>query len=137
MAEPYASGAYFMWRIKNTECLQLISDAITNETAEYHSSSYVCPSWIDELPDEATRMRKKEYCKKYGSPNVFEEFDPHVTLMYNSDEAALKKVPTDTYPTITTYSSKVSMTVCGDYGTAIRGEEEMIAQLHEPIHYEF
>jgi hypothetical protein len=40
----------------------------------------------DFIPDWAKSMPNKvEYISKYGSPNVFDEFNPHLTLTASTD----------------------------------------------------
>ncbi|BFU22110.1 hypothetical protein EHI8A_175460 [Entamoeba histolytica HM-1:IMSS-B] len=131
MDKPYASGKYFMFRATNTPCLQKLSDQITLFTSPFRDTNYTCPSWVDTLPEEE-KNKKKKYCDSYGSPNVFEGFDPHVTLVY-SDSEDLTKLEKYTYPKITLTSVKVSMTICGSYGTVIRGSEKIFSYLYEPL----
>ena len=42
------------------------------------------PGWVNSLP-EPERTEKLNDIKKYGSPNVFGQFAPHVTLAWDED----------------------------------------------------
>ena len=38
---------------------------------------------MNDIGDDQIRKKKIDYVKRYGSPNVFDEFDPHVTVGYD------------------------------------------------------
>eukprot|EP00518_Triparma_eleuthera_P022885 CAMPEP_0197551080 /NCGR_PEP_ID=MMETSP1320-20131121/4458_1 /TAXON_ID=91990 /ORGANISM="Bolidomonas sp., Strain RCC2347" /LENGTH=590 /DNA_ID=CAMNT_0043111525 /DNA_START=109 /DNA_END=1888 /DNA_ORIENTATION=+ len=78
----YVSGSYGMLVTENSACLQALSDQLVLATQDFVSESakeYV-PSWIYNLPEDQ-QQQKIELIKQYGSPNVFEGFEPHVTLL--------------------------------------------------------
>lgn len=54
--------------------------------ARHHTTlRYTAPThrsdWVDSLP-EPTKSEKEAYIIQFGSPNVFTQFDPHVTVGY-------------------------------------------------------
>lgn len=75
------SGSYVMLRIEKYECLQYYSDSIVNATKRYVNKNSTIPVWVKDLP-EPSKQNLINNIKKYGSPNVFEAFDPHVTVAY-------------------------------------------------------
>eukprot|EP00742_Colponemidia_sp_Colp-10_P000824 GILJ01000894.1.p1 GENE.GILJ01000894.1~~GILJ01000894.1.p1 ORF type:complete len:265 (-),score=37.32 GILJ01000894.1:304-1098(-) len=80
-------GAYGMWNLKVTECLRQYSDEIvlaTSDLVDAQSKNYI-PAWVKALP-EPLRSKKIDMIHKYGSPNVFESFEPHLTLAYDTTE---------------------------------------------------
>jgi hypothetical protein len=48
---------------------------MVNECCHFLFRPPFMPQWIDTLPSEQ-RQLKREMVEKYGSPNVFEEFNP-------------------------------------------------------------
>ena len=65
--------------------LQTLSDTIVTLTAPLRSPNQFIPEWAKSSPE------KLECIKKYGSPNVFVQFGPHLTLLANADGAALAR----------------------------------------------
>lgn len=55
--------------------LQLLSDEMTLRLSTLRDFSAKIPDWADAIPE------KKKAFTRYGSPNVFFEYNPHVTLM--------------------------------------------------------
>lgn len=83
-------GAYAMWPVNSTDCLQTLSDEIVDAMAEFISRPPPVPDWIYQLP-EPERTRKMGMVERYGSPNVFGEFEPHVTVSYNMNTTAIDR----------------------------------------------
>eukprot|EP00743_Colponemidia_sp_Colp-15_P001959 GILK01002131.1.p1 GENE.GILK01002131.1~~GILK01002131.1.p1 ORF type:complete len:263 (+),score=52.69 GILK01002131.1:75-863(+) len=81
------SGAYGMWNVKRNECLQRYSDEIVLATSDLvaPSAKENIPDWVWTLP-EPLRSEKLDMIHKYGSPNVFASFQPHLTLAYDTAE---------------------------------------------------
>ena len=75
-------GAYTMLNIQKNACLQYISDTIVNHTKSFVSFPSSVPDWVYTIPDPKVREEKIELIREYGSPNVFEGFDPHVTVSF-------------------------------------------------------
>jgi len=82
-------GQYAMWEVELNDCLQLLSDTVVNATAMYAKKNQSIPGWVNDLP-EPEREKKIKYVKEYGSPNVFDSFQPHVTLAWDPSPARLK-----------------------------------------------
>lgn len=59
--------------------LQTLSDTVVQQLCEHRFPSDFVPDWVKQYP------QKLEYVTKYGSPNVFAEFEPHLTLLAKSD----------------------------------------------------
>eukprot|EP00956_Cyclotella_meneghiniana_P004592 scaffold5650_cov66-Cyclotella_meneghiniana.AAC.1 len=78
------NGAYTMIPIVNTPCLQSLSNNLLEPLRPYLKQPPVIPSWIDSLPDEKERQEKLSNIEQYGSPNVLEDYEPHVTVGYNN-----------------------------------------------------
>ena len=129
LGEPYLSGQYYMWSVNKSECLQKLSDTLVQATSKYRSSDYQCPSWIDNLDDEAQKERKKKYCELYGSPNVYEEFDPHITLV-TSDKQDLAPLNNYEHPILHGKSTRMCTAVTGEWGTVLRGTEKIFVYLN-------
>jgi len=65
--------------------LQDLSDVFVNALSPLRSSQQKIPSWLENYPE------KKEFFLKFGSPNVFSQFEPHFTLLAKADEFAVKR----------------------------------------------
>lgn len=61
--------------------LQTLSDTVVKQLCDHRFPSNFIPDWVKQYP------QKLEYVTKYGSPNVFAEFEPHLTLLAKSDPA--------------------------------------------------
>ncbi len=79
------SGSWFFLNLDRNRNLQTFCDAVVEKLAPLRSPSDFVPEWAKDNPT------KVEYITKYGSPNVYGEFNPHLTLLAKSDEAKLKK----------------------------------------------
>ncbi|KAL7718880.1 Protein kinase A anchor protein nuclear localization signal domain-containing protein [Entamoeba marina] len=128
----YVSGSYFMWTVEKNECLQLLSDTIVNATAQYRNTSYECPGWVYGLPDGESKERKIKYCELYSSPNVFEEFDPHITLVYN-DKDDMAVLETYSPLSLNEESIRISNAPTGNYGTVPRNTEVFFIYLYPAL----
>ena len=60
---------------KNNENIQQLSDEITVNLTKYHTKNTAVPDWITYIPE------KKRFFKLYGSPDVFTNFEPYITLL--------------------------------------------------------
>lgn len=56
----------------------------------YHlaAPNQTVPDWVQHLP-EPERSEKIAFIRQYGSPNVFSQFQPHVTLACDQNATAL------------------------------------------------
>lgn len=75
-------GFYSMYPIKKTSCLQNLSNDIVRALKGYIKEPQEIPDWVNKLP-LLKRLRKIWLIKKYGSPNVFGEYEPHITVGYD------------------------------------------------------
>lgn len=82
------NGAYTMLNIENNACLQYLSDKIVNRTMSFVHFPSPIPDWVQSISDPIERKQKIDLIEKYGSPNVFQGFTPHVTVSYNEESNA-------------------------------------------------
>ncbi len=78
------SGSWFFMNLDRNPSLQALSDATVEKLAALRSPSNFVPDWAKDNPT------KVECITRYGSPNVYTEFNPHLTLLAKSDEGKLK-----------------------------------------------
>lgn len=79
------SGSWYFMGIERSSNLQKLSDTVVEILAPMRAKSDFIPDWAKEFPT------KIEYISKYGSPNVYSEFSPHLTFLARSDEEKLQK----------------------------------------------
>jgi len=117
------SGAYGMWTGPPVPCLQAMSDALVRALVPYIGPVSV-PAWVNNLPPKE-REEKIKLIHEYGSPNVFQGFQPHVTLAWDNstspttfgsalDALGLNGVVTDYHP------SAIAISHTGPHGTVLR-----------------
>jgi 2'-5' RNA ligase len=82
----HVAGAYAMYPIPENECLHQLSNDIVTALQPYVKRPQEIPPWVYNLPLFA-QWRKIWYIKKYGSPNVFGDYTPHVTVGYDESAA--------------------------------------------------
>ncbi len=117
-------GTYAMWDVLRDDCMQFMSDAIVNATSQFidPQSKTMIPDWIKSLPNEQVRQAKIFMIQNYGSPNVFSQFEPHVTLAVDSNnpkllQQAVASVP----PQSCSYAPiAIGISVTGPFGTVDR-----------------
>ncbi|KAA6396732.1 MAG: hypothetical protein EZS28_007745 [Streblomastix strix] len=123
-------GNYAMWYSSLGKYIQLLSDTIVNNTFYYCKQGQPIPDWVLQIPDEEERKRKIRYIELYGSPNVFDEFEPHITIGfdYNSSrlETAVKKFDVSRQDQFRT--DILALGMAGPHGTVLRGKD--YAQFH-------
>jgi 2'-5' RNA ligase len=120
-----ATGTYTMWDVQNSECLQHMSDLVVNATSAYVSKKAKTdiPKWVESLPP-AIRDIKIAMIHQYGSPNVFSQFQPHVTLAYDDQTPDVMKQVVHKYVNATgcTFTAfEIGVGSTGPYGTVQRG----------------
>ena len=76
------SGAYTMIPVEKNSCLQHLSDSLLAPLKKFLKMPADIPSWVNELPEEEKNNRVSKI-EKFGSPNVLEFFEPHVTVGYD------------------------------------------------------
>eukprot|EP01086_Lenisia_limosa_P008301 TRINITY_DN2941_c0_g1_i1.p1 TRINITY_DN2941_c0_g1~~TRINITY_DN2941_c0_g1_i1.p1 ORF type:complete len:226 (+),score=59.64 TRINITY_DN2941_c0_g1_i1:54-680(+) len=117
-------GAFGMWFTDLNSEMQALSDDIVNATKEFIVPNQPVPEWVKHLP-EPMRSKKIHYIKAYGSPNVFDQFQPHITLGWDDTEGSnldkcLQEMNLQGFGSIT---MTVAVGVVGPYGTVLRGED--------------
>ena len=123
LSEPFAAGTYAMMRVARTDCLQRYSDAVVNATYTLSQPHQPVPSWVNSLP-EPQRSRKIALVKEFGSPNVFDGFEPHVTLAWSNDTAAVAAAVDalrNRWRTSTFVADVLALGMVGPHGTVLRG----------------
>ena len=78
-----ANGQFALWTVQNTACIQRLSDLVVNATYHLAKPNQKVPSWVMSLPP-AERQAKIAMIARYGSPNVFSQFQPHITVAHDS-----------------------------------------------------
>jgi len=86
--QPVVSGAYTMLDIQNNKCLQFVSDRVVNKTKSFVHFPSSVPDWVYNIDDQELREQKIRLIQQYGSPNVFEGFEPHVTVSFEKKTTA-------------------------------------------------
>lgn len=63
-------------------CLQSLSNSIVNYASPFSTKQArsAIPTWVDLLPDSEEKRDRIQSIRKYGSPNVYQFFRPHVTF---------------------------------------------------------
>lgn len=79
------SGDWYFMNIERNRNLQTLSDSVVELLAPLRAQSDYVPDWAKEFPT------KVEYISKYGSPNVYSEFNPHLTFLAKSDAEKLQR----------------------------------------------
>ncbi|MGF1740086.1 2'-5' RNA ligase family protein [Vibrio profundum] len=76
-------GDWLMLDVENSRDLQRLADQATLAMEPLRATNPQLPSWVSQYPN------KLESFKRYGSPNVFANFQPHITLLPKSDSIKL------------------------------------------------
>jgi hypothetical protein len=124
-----ASGDYTMWSGNKPPCLQVMSDMLVNATKQYVDARafLMIPSWVDKLPQQL-RDLKTQMIKNFASPNVFSQFDPHITIAHDDITPADMKKAVQGPPVIAPRNCTFTVTtvgvgLTGDYGTVQTGKD--------------
>ncbi|KAL7527944.1 hypothetical protein ACHAWF_002370 [Thalassiosira exigua] len=75
-------GPYTVLSVENTPCLRTLSAALFRALSSYLRRPVAVPSWVASLA-EPERSAAIFRSRTYGSPNVLEGFEPHVTVGYD------------------------------------------------------
>jgi hypothetical protein len=124
VSAPYATGTYAMMNVTDTSgCLQRYSDLIVNATYHLSEPNQKAPSWVNTLP-EPERSEKIHDVKEYGSPNVFNQFQPHVSVAWSSDASAVKAAVAELKTKKTTFLGDiVALGSVGNHGTVLKDKD--------------
>ncbi|AJI74427.1 2'-5' RNA ligase superfamily protein [Francisella philomiragia subsp. philomiragia ATCC 25015] len=68
-------SGFVMLDIKNSQSLQQLSNSVISNLAKYRDKDYPAPSWVKFYPSKLASF------EKYGSPNAFAEFNPHISIL--------------------------------------------------------
>lgn len=79
---PIVHGAYAMYPIQTTKCLRSLSSQLVRALQPYITRPQPIPDWVKGLP-LLKKLQKLYLINKFGSPNVFGAYDPHVTVGYD------------------------------------------------------
>ncbi|WP_150465491.1 2'-5' RNA ligase family protein [Francisella sp. SYW-2] len=77
IATGFSAGksGFVMLDIKNSQSLQQLSNSAISNLAKYRDKDYPAPSWVKFYPSKLASF------EKYGSPNAFAEFNPHISIL--------------------------------------------------------
>ncbi len=81
-SERTASNWLFL-RVTHSAALQRLADEITLAAEPLRSHDVTPPAWMREYPAKLPAF------ERYGSPNVFMQFEPHLTLLANETNPGL------------------------------------------------
>ncbi|MFZ5952234.1 MAG: 2'-5' RNA ligase family protein [Candidatus Rifleibacteriota bacterium] len=73
------SGNWFFMNLDRNRNLQTLSDAVVELLSPMRAQSDFVPEWAKPFPN------KVEYISKFGSPNVYDEFNPHLTFLAKAE----------------------------------------------------
>ncbi|WP_256383271.1 2'-5' RNA ligase family protein [Photobacterium toruni] len=76
-------GNWLMLDVDNTPELQQLADTATIMVAPLRTINPTIPTWVNHYPEKLAAFRR------YGSPNVFMNFEPHITLLPQTDSQKL------------------------------------------------
>ncbi|CAH0539261.1 2'-5' RNA ligase family protein [Vibrio marisflavi] len=76
-------GDWLMLNVENNRHLQSLADNVTVALEPLRSPNPSLPNWVSKYPEKLASF------KRYGSPNVFTNFEPHITLLPKSDAKKL------------------------------------------------
>lgn len=93
-------GNWLMLTIQNSPQLQALADEITVNLMPLTEKNITPPTWLNYYPE------KRHHFTQYGSPNVFSQFQPHITLLAASSPQKLNFIYRDITNTFVPISSK-------------------------------
>ena len=76
-------GNWFMLDAENNGIIQGLADEVTVKLNKYRATDAKVPDWAKSIPEKVKSFNL------YGSPNVFMNFDPHITLLTPEDPAKI------------------------------------------------
>lgn len=81
-------------RIEWSPTLQRLADLVTLAAETFRDHAVSPPAWMKDYPAKLPAF------ERYGSPNVFMQFDPHLTLLANETNPNLAAFMTDMDPAL-------------------------------------
>ena len=76
-------GDWLFIGLENNAHFQALADVATKMLSPLRYKSNYVPEWAKNMPGKIKKI------KEYGSPNVFDEFNPHLTITAKEDAAKL------------------------------------------------
>lgn len=76
-------GDWLMLNVENSRELQHLADSVTVAMEPLRALNPQLPNWVAKYPAKLAAF------KRYGSPNVFTNFQPHITLLPQADSTKL------------------------------------------------
>ena len=127
-----ADGTYGMLAVDLPACLQQMSDSVVTALAPYRVLNQTLPSWVPQLQNATERAEKERLFKLYGSPNVFSQFQPHITLAFDAQNPTTHRLNSlfdspelrhlASHP-LTQDVDEIAMGTVGPHGTVLRGKD--------------
>ena len=90
MLSAIVAGSYMMLPIAASRCLQSMSDILVMRVHHLALPNQTAPGWLLSLP-EPQRSAKLSMLNLFGSPNVFSQYEPHVTLACSANVSELHR----------------------------------------------
>ncbi|WP_108649609.1 2'-5' RNA ligase family protein [Dongshaea marina] len=78
-------GDWLMLNVERSRQLQRLADSATLAVEPLRAMDPTLPGWVAKYPGKLAAF------KRYGSPNVFINFQPHITLLPQSDSNKLDR----------------------------------------------
>mgnify|MGYP006146914219 CR=1 FL=1 len=129
LSKPYAAGQFAMLNVSLLPCLQRASDTVVKGTYQLAVPNQTVPSWVYSLP-EPTRSEKIALVRKYGSPNVLGQFQPHVTIGWAQNASAVAAaVAALSVKPASFQSNVVALGSTGPHGTVLKGRDLAVFNL--------
>lgn len=76
-------GDWLMLSVSNTRELQRLADTAAISVSPLRTMHPQVPTWVSHYPQKLAAFQR------YGSPNVFTHFEPHITLLPQTDPQKL------------------------------------------------
>ena len=124
MARAAPSGQFYLWHSTVPACLQNMSNALVEALAPFRDVNQTVPKWIEAVP-EPQRSEMAALHRRYGSPGVFDYFDPHVTLAWDAVEptTVLNRLA---YPPLNMTVSHLAVGVVTRHGAVLRNRDLIV-----------
>lgn len=81
-----SAGNWAFIDVERSPQLQRLADEVTMAVSPLRNPHPTLPGWVKAYPN------KRAAFERYGSPNVFQSFEPHLTLLAAEQNPALKQV---------------------------------------------
>jgi len=128
LGSPYISSEYLMWNVTKSIDLQTLSDLTITISKDYIASNQTVPDWVYNLPEEHKKL-KILYIHCFGSPCVFNEFDPHITMGWDAIDDMQVVLDKITFPSITFTAKQVGIGLVSDHGSVLKDSDIALIKL--------